>query len=51
VLQDFDMEIDKDEFEFHVSWLIDRCMEAVVGLLQEAHVAAVSIVVSHYRHN
>ena len=41
-LQDFAMDIEKDEFEFHVSHLFDRCMKAVADLLREARIAAVS---------
>ena len=37
------MKLDKDEFEFHVSGLFDRCMNAVENLLVEAGIAAVRL--------
>ena len=42
------MKIDKDEFEFHVSGLFDRCMNTVANLLLEAGIAAVRLMTGQW---
>lgn len=40
-VQDLFMEIDREEFEFEVSPLFDRCMAHVAALLEEAKISPV----------